>query len=105
MVIEQAATRRWKTTSTTATTASPPKTRNPWRKQLNIYLGYASFYNPLNFVRAVASWKDPLWTYRVMYQAYGMVGLAKSVVQGFGWLRNLYKGPVRGWKACRAAAC
>jgi hypothetical protein len=68
---------------------------NPWRKQLNIYLAYASFYNPLNFVRAIANWKDPLWTYRVMYQAYGMAGLVKSVVQGWGWLSSLYRGPIK----------
>jgi radical SAM superfamily enzyme YgiQ (UPF0313 family) len=68
---------------------------HPWRKQLNIYLGYASFYNPLNFVRALASWKDPLWSYRVMYQAYGMAGLVKSVLKGWGWLWNLYRGPLK----------
>jgi hypothetical protein len=67
----------------------------PWRKQLNIYLGYAAFYNPVNLVRAVASWKDPLWSYRVMYQAYGMVGLVKSVLKGWGWLWSLYRGPVK----------
>jgi radical SAM superfamily enzyme YgiQ (UPF0313 family) len=67
---------------------------HPWRKQLNLYLGYASFYNPLNFVRAVSNWQDPLWSYRVMYQAYGMAGLARSVVQGWGWLKNLYQGPI-----------
>jgi radical SAM superfamily enzyme YgiQ (UPF0313 family) len=68
---------------------------NPWRKQLNIYLAYASFYNPLNFVRAIVNWKDPLWTYRVMYQVYGMAGLVKSVVQGWGWLSSLYRGPIK----------
>ncbi|MGE3804227.1 MAG: radical SAM protein [Gemmataceae bacterium] len=67
---------------------------SPWRKQLNIYMGYATFYNPLNFVRSIASWKDPVWSYRVMYQAYGMVGLVKSFSKGFGWLKSLYQGPV-----------
>jgi radical SAM superfamily enzyme YgiQ (UPF0313 family) len=67
---------------------------NPWRKQMNIYLGYASFYNPLNFVRAIANWKDPLWTQRVMYQVYGMTGLVRSVAQGWNWLVDLYRGPV-----------
>jgi radical SAM superfamily enzyme YgiQ (UPF0313 family) len=67
---------------------------NPWRKQLNIYLGYASFYNPLNFVRAIANWRDPLWTQRVMYQVYGMTGLVRSVAQGWNWLVDLYRGPV-----------
>jgi radical SAM superfamily enzyme YgiQ (UPF0313 family) len=67
----------------------------PWRKQLNIYLAYAGFYNPLNFVRAVTNWKDPIWHYRVIYQAYGMLGLVKSVFKGWGWLWSLYRGPVQ----------
>jgi radical SAM superfamily enzyme YgiQ (UPF0313 family) len=67
---------------------------NPWRKQLNLYLGYATFYNPLNFVRAVANWKDPLWTYRVLYQVYGMTGLVRSVAKGWSWLASLYRGPI-----------
>jgi radical SAM superfamily enzyme YgiQ (UPF0313 family) len=66
----------------------------PWRKQLNIYLAYASFYNPLNFVRTILRWKDPLWTYRVMYQAYGMVGVVRSLATGWGWLRGLLSGPI-----------
>src|SRR5579884_336990 len=65
---------------------------HPWRKQINIYLAYASFYNPLNFVRSIANWKDPLWNYRVMYQAYGMVGLVKSIRTGWGWIKSLYQG-------------
>ncbi len=68
---------------------------SPWRKQLNLYLAYASFYNPLNFMRAVADWRDPLWNFRVMYQAYGMTGLVKSVARGWGWLKDLYFGPVK----------
>ena len=67
---------------------------SPWQKQLNIYLGYASFYNPLNFVKAIMNWKDPLWNYKVFYQVYGMLGLVKSVVQGFSWLKSLWDGPV-----------
>src|SRR5205807_9615549 len=68
---------------------------SPWRKQLNIYLAYASFYNPLNFVRAVVNWKDPIWHYRVIYQAYGMVGVVRSMLKGWGWLWSLYCGPVK----------
>jgi radical SAM superfamily enzyme YgiQ (UPF0313 family) len=67
---------------------------HPWRKQLNIYLAYATFYNPLNFVRTILQWKDPGWTMRVFYQAYGMAGLVKSLVSGWGWLRDLWRGPV-----------
>ncbi len=68
---------------------------HPWRKQMNIYMAYARFYNPLNLVRAIASWNDPIWHYRVMYQAYGMAGLVRSFMQGWGWLWNLYRGPVK----------
>ncbi len=68
---------------------------SPWRKQANMYLSYAAFYNPLNFTRALLNWKDPLWKVRVLYQALGMVGLFKSVKQGFGWLKDLYFGPVQ----------
>jgi radical SAM superfamily enzyme YgiQ (UPF0313 family) len=68
---------------------------NPWHKQLNIYLAYASFYNPLNLVRAMADWKHPLWEVRVVYQAYGMVGFVQSFCKGFGWLKSLWAGPVR----------
>jgi radical SAM superfamily enzyme YgiQ (UPF0313 family) len=67
----------------------------PWRKQLNLFLAYGSFYNPLNFLRAIARWKDPLWSYRVLYQVYGMVGLVKSVATGWGWLRSLWSGPIQ----------
>jgi radical SAM superfamily enzyme YgiQ (UPF0313 family) len=68
---------------------------NPWRKQLNIYLAYASFYNPLNLVRALAKWRDPLWSYRVLYQVYGMAGLVKSFLKGFGWLKSLWSGRIK----------
>lgn len=66
----------------------------PWRKQFNMYMAYASFYNPINFVRAIADWNDPVWFYRVMYQTYGMVGLVKSLKQGWGWFKSLYTGPI-----------
>ncbi|MBM4073601.1 MAG: B12-binding domain-containing radical SAM protein [Planctomycetes bacterium] len=67
----------------------------PWRKQINIFIGYASFYNPINFVRAIARWNDPLWSYRVLYQVYGMAGLVKSVATGWGWIKNLWRGPIQ----------
>jgi radical SAM superfamily enzyme YgiQ (UPF0313 family) len=68
---------------------------HPWRKQLNLYLAYASFYNPLNFVKAMLRWKDPLWRYKVLWQILGMMGVVKSVATGWKWLWNLYRGPVK----------
>src|SRR5262249_14810603 len=67
---------------------------HPWRKQINIYVAYASFYNPLNLVRAVLDWNDPVWDFRVLYQFFGMAGLVKSLRQGLGWFWGLYNGPV-----------
>jgi radical SAM superfamily enzyme YgiQ (UPF0313 family) len=68
---------------------------HPWRKQFNLFLAYSSFYNPLNFVRAITNWKDSCWNYRVMYQAYGMVGVVRSLVQSWSWLKGLYCGPIK----------
>jgi len=43
---------------------------------------------------AVANWNDPLWSFRVMYQLYGMAGLVRSVAKSWGWITNLYRGPI-----------
>src|SRR5262245_39506864 len=95
MVIEQAGEKKLEDYQYDGNHCVATDDPHPWRKQLNIYLGYAAFYNPVNLVRAMASWKDPLWSYRVMYQAYGMAGLVKSVLKGWGWLWSLYRGPVK----------
>ncbi|MGF1580340.1 MAG: B12-binding domain-containing radical SAM protein [Gemmataceae bacterium] len=68
---------------------------NPWRKQLNIYLAYGSFYNPLNFVRTILNWKDQSYSLRLQYQIFGMAGLVKSFWNGWKWLSGLRKGPVK----------
>jgi hypothetical protein len=95
MVIAQAGDRKLEDYQYDGNHCIATETSNPWRMQFNIYLGYASFYNPLNLVRAMVNWKDPLWDYRVMYQAYGMTGLVRSLVQGWGWLSSLYRGPLQ----------
>ena len=66
----------------------------PWRKQLNLYLAYASFYNPLNLARALAAWRDPLWSYRVIYQILGILGLVRSLWRDKQWFWNLARGPL-----------
>lgn len=65
----------------------------PWRRQVNTLLGYASFYNPLNLVRALPRF-DRLWAQRIMFQFYGMVGVTKSVYHLRGWLRQLLSGSI-----------
>jgi len=71
---------------------------HPWRKQLNVYLGYFAFYNPLNFVRTLLNWKDPLWDCKLLWQSYGMLGALRSFWQGFGWLKSLFTGPIQKLK-------
>jgi hypothetical protein len=58
-------------------------------------MAYASFYNPLNFVRALWKWNDPLMPHKAMYQIYGMLGMVKSLKASFGWVWSLYTGPVK----------
>jgi len=94
MVIEQAGAMKLQDYQYDGNHCIATEDAKPWRLQLNIYVAYASFYNPLNFVKAIASWRDPLWSFRVAYQVYGMAGLVKSFRRGFGWLWSLYRGPV-----------
>jgi radical SAM superfamily enzyme YgiQ (UPF0313 family) len=70
------------------------KDPHPWRKQLNLYLAYASFYNPLNFARTILKWNDPARTVRIIYQLYGMAGLVRSMMTGWKWVRSLITGPI-----------
>ncbi|OAI46092.1 hypothetical protein AYO44_11975 [Planctomycetaceae bacterium SCGC AG-212-F19] len=66
----------------------------PWRKQLNIYLAYSAFYNPLNLARALVRWRDPVRLYRVWYQLFGIIGLIQSFWRGWSWLWSLFRGPI-----------
>jgi radical SAM superfamily enzyme YgiQ (UPF0313 family) len=95
MVIEQAGDHKLQDYQYDGNHCIATEDPHPWRKQLNIYMAYASFYNPINLVRAVTSWKDPLWEVRVLWQVYGIAGLMRSVVKGFGWFRGLLRGPIK----------
>lgn len=66
----------------------------PWKRQWNILLGYAAFYNPLNAVRALVTF-DSLWKQRVVMQMFGMVGLAKSIWNTRHWLGRLFWGEIQ----------
>ena len=71
---------------------------HPLRKQLNVLMSYAWFYNPVNLLRALMNF-DSLRSYRLMYQVTGMLGLLKSVHSSAGWLRRLAVGPIeKTWK-------
>jgi radical SAM superfamily enzyme YgiQ (UPF0313 family) len=66
---------------------------HPLRKQLNIFTAYAAFYNPLNAIRSALTF-DSLWSYRMFYQTFGMLGVVKSIKQAFPWMKRLARGPI-----------
>lgn len=49
-----------------------------WKRQVKLLLGYASFYNPLNLLRALRDTTSPLQQKRIAYQAIGIVGLLRT---------------------------
>jgi radical SAM superfamily enzyme YgiQ (UPF0313 family) len=71
---------------------------HPWRKQMNMYLAYATFYNPFNFFRTLAAFREPTFKMRLEYQFLGTLGLIKSFFAGAGWLWDLFRGPVKKLK-------
>jgi radical SAM superfamily enzyme YgiQ (UPF0313 family) len=54
------------------------RSSRPGLRQMNMLLGYAAFYNPLNLLRAVFRF-DGLREARLYFQAMGMAGLVKSL--------------------------
>ncbi|MBN1942966.1 MAG: radical SAM protein [Phycisphaerae bacterium] len=66
----------------------------PWRKQLNILLAYAWFYNPLRLIRALRP-GNRLGGIDAGMQALGMWGLLKTLRRVSGWTLRLLAGPIR----------
>ena len=69
------------------------RSRHRWRKQFNVLVAYASFYNPLRALKAVLT-IDPLWKFRIMYQVLGNLGLVRSAWASRGWLGRLKWGRI-----------
>ena len=66
---------------------------HPWMRQLNIFAGYTSFYNPLNMIKALPK-LDGLWSQRLKCQVLGMLGVARSLYEARDWIRRLIAEPV-----------
>ncbi len=62
---------------------------NPWRKQVNILLAYAYFYNPLRAVIALFRPKSRLYLADAIWQGLGMWGLAQTARKTIGWAWRL----------------
>ncbi|MCR4413654.1 MAG: radical SAM protein [Thermoguttaceae bacterium] len=65
----------------------------PWKRQWNMLLGYAAFYNPMSALRELVTF-DGLWKQRVILRSLGIVGLARSIWNGRQWLARLFRGPI-----------
>lgn len=61
----------------------------PWRKQVNILLVYAYFYNPLRFLLALVRPKSKMYLADAVWQVLGMWGLSQTVRKTFTWALRL----------------
>jgi radical SAM superfamily enzyme YgiQ (UPF0313 family) len=95
MVIEQAGEKKLEDYQYDGNHCIATEDPRPWRKQFNVWMAYFAFYNPLNFLRALTRWKDPLWDVRVLWQVYGNIGLVRSIAKGWKWFKGLLNGPVK----------
>jgi hypothetical protein len=66
-----------------------------WKRQLKLLGGYATFYNPVNFVRALARDGSPLRRRRIGYQAAGMAATAWTAVKVMPYVARLAIRPAR----------
>jgi hypothetical protein len=66
-----------------------------WLRQLKLLGGYASFYNPLNVLRAL--WPDgsKLWKRRLGWQVAGQFATAWTALKVFPYLLRLFLGKPR----------
>ena len=70
----------------------------PWKRQMNVLRAYATFYNPLNFLRVLAQvicGKDSTVGKRLLFQVIGHLGLVVTAPKLWRWARKLKAGPVQ----------
>lgn len=63
----------------------------PWMKQIKLWGGYASFYNPLNMVRAFFRRGDTLRNRRVGWQIAGFLAVLWTGIKTFPYLVRLFR--------------
>jgi radical SAM superfamily enzyme YgiQ (UPF0313 family) len=66
----------------------------PWRKQLNILIGYMYFYNPIWFLKALLGRKNKLSARAAGMQIVGMMGLFHTIRRTSGWALRLMFGKI-----------
>ena len=66
----------------------------PWRKQLNILIGYLYFYNPLWLIKALVGKKTKVSSRVAGMQIVGMLGLFHTIRRTSGWALRLMFGKI-----------
>ena len=66
----------------------------PWRTQLNVLLAYASYYNPVNFVRTLLRPSNKLYLAELHDSLMGMMGLIPTAIDSAKWSYRLWRGPI-----------
>ncbi len=66
----------------------------PWRKQLNMLLAYACFYNPVGLLRDFFRF-DSLWQFRMIHQVFGNLRLIMTLPRELKWMWKLKRGPLK----------
>jgi radical SAM superfamily enzyme YgiQ (UPF0313 family) len=67
----------------------------PWIKQLNMMVGYASFYNPLRLIGILLSRKTKVSHKAAGMQMVGMIGLFHTIRRTAGWALRLKFGKIQ----------
>jgi radical SAM superfamily enzyme YgiQ (UPF0313 family) len=78
----------------------------PWRLQLNLIAAYATFYNPVNFLKRMFDYKAEHWFMRpdgAFFQGVGNAALLKTVWEMGKWAYKVWRGPVERWSEFRPA--
>ncbi len=67
----------------------------PWDQQINLLKAYATFYNPLNFVRTLLRGRrDLMLGKRLIFQLIGHIGLVMTATKTLPYARALKRGPI-----------
>jgi hypothetical protein len=68
--------------------------RRPWRKQLNLLVGYAYFYNPFWLAALLVGKKTRVYHKQIGMQIAGMLGLIQTIRRTFVWALRLMFGKI-----------
>jgi hypothetical protein len=69
--------------------------KRPWRKQLNLLVGYLYFYNPLWLTVALLRGKKTRVSFKpAVMQVIGMLGLIHTIRRTAGWMFRLMFGKI-----------